>query len=219
MGDLHHRGDVGDLQQRVGRALQQHDPGVGPHGRFPGLQVGGVDQGCLHPEARQPVLDDPVARANQRPAGHQMVTGLEQAGEGGVHRRHARGQGAAVLRALQQRQPLLEHLGRRAAVTGIDEPGVLAGEPAVGRRRALVGEALGQIDRLTDLAVVAAHLAAADQTGCGFPAVGVFGHGYGFPARVGGINRKPGRPVKRGHVPAAPVHVPGWLALALSVVA
>ena len=121
-GDGADGGDVGDLQQGIGRALQEHRPGVRPHGNAPGdVHVRAVHQGRLDAEARRPGVDDPPAGAEQRFASHDVVAGREQAHQSKVHGRHARGERAAGLGALQQSQALLEHGHGRVAVAGVDE--------------------------------------------------------------------------------------------------
>ncbi len=80
------------------------DRGVGAHGGAPGGEVRPVDHGGLDAEAGQVLGDDPAARAEQGPAGHQVVAGLEQADQGRGHRRHAGRGRTAGLGAFQQRQ-------------------------------------------------------------------------------------------------------------------
>jgi uncharacterized protein YggE len=67
MRDLGDGGDVDDFERRVGRAFEERRLGVRAHRRAPGVEVGAVDQGRGDAEARQQLLDDIEARAEQRP--------------------------------------------------------------------------------------------------------------------------------------------------------
>ena len=107
----------------------------------------------LDPEARHPFRQDPAAGAEQRAAGHDVVAGPHQALQGHMHSGHAGGRGAAGLGSLQQGQAVLEHLRRRIAEALVDEPWLLAGEPLIGRAGGVVGEALGEEERLGHLAI------------------------------------------------------------------
>ena len=167
MGDLRHRGDVDQVERRVGRRLQEHRPGVRPHRRLPGREVAAFDEGGGDAVARQDGAEDDEAGAEQRPAGHDMVAAAQMAEQGGEHARHAAGGDVAALRPFQQGQARLQHLQRRVAVAGIDEAGLVAGEARLGRRRAVIDEARGQEDRLGGLAIGRSSGAAADQHGLG----------------------------------------------------
>src|ERR1700760_1413706 len=65
----------------------------------------------------------------------------------------------------EPKRPLLEHAHGRIAVARIDEPGLLALEPRLGRLGAVIDEARGQIERLGRLAEFRAVETAAHQQG------------------------------------------------------
>ncbi len=167
-------GDVGHLQQRIGRAFDEEHLGVGPHGRAPGGDVRPRHQAGLDAESRRPIVEDPAAGAEHGLGAHQMIAGPQQSGQGQVHRRHARGRAAAGLRAFQQGQPVLEHLHRRIGVARIDKARVVAGEAPIGGLGAVIDEALGQIEGFGGFAIGRARQAAPDQPGGGLPALRVF---------------------------------------------
>jgi hypothetical protein len=116
-------------------------------------------------EARQDRGDDLVARAEQRPRRHDVVAGIELAGERAPHRRHAAAHPVAGFRPFEQAQALLEHGDRRIAVAGIDEAVVLAGKAPLGGLGIGVDEARIEVERLGRLAVVRAVEPAAHQLG------------------------------------------------------
>ena len=146
------------------------------------------------PEARQEGRDDPVAGAEKRAAGDHPVASAQMAEHAGVHRRHARGGGAAILGALQQGEAALE-----GGDGGVAEAGVLiVGDGAVeGRFRLLgivVNEAGGEKHRLAGLAIRGAVEAALDEGG-GRPVCAILSHGGQLGAAT--LRRQPSNPIDR----------------------
>ncbi len=113
---LANRGDIDQVEHRVRRALQEHRVGRRRQRRLPFVQLGAVDEHGLDAPARQDLIDDEMARAEQGARGDHPVAGVELADQRGEHRRHAGGRGVARLGALEFGQPLLEHGDRRVAV-------------------------------------------------------------------------------------------------------
>jgi hypothetical protein len=97
------------------------------------------------------------------------VSGLELAQQRRGHRRHAGRHRPARLGALQQRDPLLEHLHRRVLEPGIGHPLLLAGKARRGVACLVVAIARGEEQRLRRLAIFAAGGAAADGARRGTP--------------------------------------------------
>ncbi len=159
MRDLGHRPDIDDLERRVRGRLEETNPGLGPHGIAPLIQIGPIDQGHVDVEPRTERLDDIEARTEKRARSHQVISRAELAHQSRVHRCHAAGRGEGGLRPFQRGDPVLEHRHGRVAVAGVDEAflalGHLALEPGLGGLGIRVDEALGQIDRLGGLTVIA----------------------------------------------------------------
>ena len=105
--DLRHRGDVDDLERRIGRRFEKERLGVRPHRVAPLVEIGAVDQRRGNAEARQIILDDVAAGAEQRLRRDHMVAGLELADQRQRHRRHAGRGRARGLGALERRHALL----------------------------------------------------------------------------------------------------------------
>ena len=85
--------------------------------------------------ARQQVLDDVAAGAEQRLGRDDMVAGLEPGEEDGGDRGHAAGRRARGLGAFEQAHALLEHGDGRVGVARIDEARLLALEARLGLPR------------------------------------------------------------------------------------
>ena len=93
-----------------------------------------------------------------------MIAGFQKRGQRTVDRRHARGRGKGVLRPLDRGDAFLEHPHGRIAVAGIDELIRPAFDEArLGLFGTFVDEALGQIDRLGHLAILATPRACVDE--------------------------------------------------------
>ena len=106
-----------------------------------------------------------------------MVAGPDQAHQGSVDRRHTGGLGAADLGTFQQRQAVLEHLYGRVVEPRIDKARLVAGEAAVGPLGAVIGEALGQIERLGGFHELRARDPPTDQFRRDIPVLRILGHG------------------------------------------
>ena len=156
-------GEIDDLHRRVRRAFAEGEGGAAGECRLPGAEVAPVDEHGLDAPARQEVGDDVVARAEQGPARHHLLTGAQSAEECGEHRRHAACGGAAGLRPFEQPQPFFEHRHRRVAITRIDIARALLGKRRLGRRGIVVDKARGQEQRFAGLVIGAAHGTATDE--------------------------------------------------------
>ena len=109
VGQIADRLNVDDFKDRVGRRLQKYALGFGRQRGLPFLQVNAVDEDGFDPEFRKLFGNDVKARPEQRPGRDNPVPGLELAGKGGEHCRHAGRRRNAGLRSLQERQALFEH--------------------------------------------------------------------------------------------------------------
>ena len=198
MRDLRDRGDVDHVERRIGRRFQEEGLGVRPHGGAPLVEVGAVDQRRRHAVARQVVLDDVAAGAEQRLGRDHVIAGLELAGERQRDRGHAGRCCARGLGALERRHARLEHRDRRIGKARVLKARVLVLEPALGLERVVVDVALGQEQRLGGLAELRAQYAGMDQTGLGAVAIAVAimggrGHVASSWPSSGQAKQKPGR--------------------------
>ena len=159
------RGDVDQLERRVGRRFEQHQARRPRERSGPGVEVGAVDQDHLDPEARQDLGQDVVAGAEQQARCDHAITGAQLAHQGGVHRGHAGRRGGRFLGALEQRQALLEHAHGRIGDARIGVARRPVGEAVGGVLGAQVAEARGQEQRLGRLPEPRAPGAAMDQPG------------------------------------------------------
>lgn len=114
---------------------------------LPLVEVFTVDEHRLHTPAGQDLVAHHEAGAEQAARRDESVACLEQRTECGEHRGHSAGGAEAGLRALDEAQPLLEHLDGGVAVPGVDEVVDVAGERRLGRSRALEHETGVQEDR------------------------------------------------------------------------
>ena len=132
-------------------ATRRTPPWWAPTAPAPLVQVGAVDEHGLDAPARQDLVEDHEAGAEQAAGGHHAVALRQQRAQGGEHGGHAGRRGEARLGALEQAQPLLERGHGRVAVARVDEAVVLAGEGGLGASAAVVDEARGQEQRLGGL--------------------------------------------------------------------
>ena len=167
MRDLRHRGDVDDLQRRIGRAFEEEGLGVRPHRVLPLRQIGAVDQRRGDAVARQEILDHVAARAEQRLRGDHVIAGLELAEQRDRHRRHAGRGRARGFGALERRHARLEHRDRRIGEARILVARLLVLEAPLGLRGAFVDVALRQEQRLGGLAELRAQRAGMHEAGLG----------------------------------------------------
>ena len=118
--NLSHRGDIDEVERRIGRCLEEEGLGVGTHGFDPGAGVAAVDQGRGDAEARTQILHDIAAGAEQGARGHDVVARLQEAQEGRGHGGHAGGGGARRPGAFEQAHALLEHGDSGIGVPAVD---------------------------------------------------------------------------------------------------
>ena len=88
MGDLRNRGNVGDLQQWIGRRLYPDQPRSRPHGATNDLEVGHVDKVVGQPPRPQNLAYE-APRAVVEVVRQQHVVAGRQALERGGNCRHA----------------------------------------------------------------------------------------------------------------------------------
>ena len=124
-----------------------------------------VDQRRGDAEARQEILDDVAAGAEQRRGRRRGRRPCRSQRKRRGDRGHAARHRARRLGAFEQAHALLEHGDGRIGVARIDEARILALEARLGGLRAAIDEALGQEDRLGGLAELRAERAAMHQLG------------------------------------------------------
>ena len=125
MGDVGHPGDVGDLEQRIGRCFDPDQTGVGLHGSHNRILVGHVHEAGLQTPGSENLpqhLRCAVVAVIRR---DDMIT----RGQGLEHRRggrrsgpESRGLRVAGSAALQQREALLQGAAVGVVHPGVDEP-------------------------------------------------------------------------------------------------
>src|SRR5690606_13718947 len=86
-GDLRHRGQVGDLEGRVGRCLREDEARVGPDRGAHRVEVRCVDEVHLHPELPQELVGEPVGASVDDVGDDDVVPRLEES----EHHRHGGG--------------------------------------------------------------------------------------------------------------------------------
>ncbi len=140
---------VHEIEHRIGRRFQEHDVGPLGEGGLPLLEVVAVHQDGLDAPARQQLRHDVVARPEQRARRNDARSRLQLAGQGGEHRRHARGRHFARFRAFQGGQALFQHRVGRVAEARIDEARILARprERGFGVGGVVVDEARIEVER------------------------------------------------------------------------
>jgi hypothetical protein len=109
------------------------------------------------------VRHDPMARAEQRPAGHNMVPAAQVAHQRGMHRGHARGGGTASLSTFHQREAAFQCGYCRIAEARILVVEFRAREGGGRLLGTVVDKAARQEHRLAGLAIGRAVDAAVDQ--------------------------------------------------------
>ena len=161
-----------DLERRIGRRLHEERLGVLLHRVLPGVEIGAVDQRRGDAEARQPFLDHPAAGAEQRLGGDHVIAGrtspisaVVTAAMPVAVERAASAPSSAAMRCSNMAHG-------RVGVARIDVARDLAGEARLALLRALVDVALGQEQRLRDLAELRAQRAGMHQAGFGAVVLG-----------------------------------------------
>ena len=169
MRDLGDTLDVDELEHRIGRRLEKHGAGIRPHGRLPGGEIAAVDQRGLDAVARQQILDDVAAAAEQRAGRDHMVAGLELTEERGSDRRHAARRAPRGLGAFQRAHPRLEHGHGGVGVAAIDVAFLVALEAGLGLLGGCIDIARVEEDRLRGLAELASQRALMHELGRRMP--------------------------------------------------
>ena len=159
LGDLRHGLDIHQLEHGIGRRLEEEGAGVGPDRLLPSLEVAPVDQRGLDAVARQQILDDVAAAAEQSAGRDDVIAGLQMAqqrrGDGGhAARRAARGIGA-----FQRAHARLEHGHGGVGVAAIDIAVLVALEAGFGLLGARIDVARVEEDGFRRLAELAAQRA------------------------------------------------------------
>src|SRR6185503_5078733 len=145
------RGEINDLEHRIGRALDPDHSGVGAYCFFKRGWIGKVHKRSLQTRrALAHALEDPVAAAVQIVHRHHVRAGIEQL-EHGADRRHAGSEGEAAVAAFQLGEAGLEGVARRVARARVVEALVLAraglrvGRGGVNRRHHRAGARVGRL--------------------------------------------------------------------------
>ena len=144
MHDVGDAGDVDELEGRIGRRFEERRLRVRTQSRPPGVEIRAVDEGRGDAEARQQLLHDIEARAEQSPRGDDVVASLKLAHERGGDRSHPARCRARGLGAFEQSHPALEHRDRRIGEARIDEARIVALEARLGKLHRVVEIALGE---------------------------------------------------------------------------
>ena len=146
-------GDVDQLQQRIGRALEPDQPGAVLDGGFDVLDARRVDEREAQADALEHAVEQAKRAAVDVVAGHDVVAGVEQVQQrvlGG----HAAGEGQAVAAAVERRQARFERRARRIGRARIVEAlvdadfGLGVGAGLVDRHDDRAG---GRVGRLADV--------------------------------------------------------------------
>ena len=125
MGDVRELRDVEHLEARIADGLADDQPGVGAQRGPEAVEIARLDEGRGDAEARQGMGEQIDRAAVERGRRNDMVAGVEQRGDGEVHRGHAAGGADGAHAGFQRRQPLFQDGGRRVGDAGVDVPGAL----------------------------------------------------------------------------------------------
>ena len=107
-GDVGHRGDVGDAQQRVGGRLAPDHPGLGAQRRPQRGHVGEVDRGVLDAPRPEHLVDQPERAAVRVVRDHDVVARRQQHAQQDVGGAHPRPERDGVPPAFQRGEALLQ---------------------------------------------------------------------------------------------------------------
>src|SRR5438067_6040591 len=124
-GDVGQRGEVADLQHRIGGRLHPEQLLVRPERALHRAGVGHVDVGLLDPETLEYLVGEPEGPAVEIVAEHDVIARGEQM-QDGIRSRQSAGEGEGVLAVLQPRQAALQRIARRVPRARVLEPFVLA---------------------------------------------------------------------------------------------
>ena len=183
--NLRHRRDVDHLKGRIGRAFEEKNLGVRPHGAPPGVEVEPVDEGRFDSEPGKKVLHHPSACAEQGLGGDDMIARPHLAHQRRGDRGHAGCGCARGLRALERGHAALEHGNGRIGKSRIEKAGGRARKALLAFLRAVIKKALGEKERLRGFAELRAQRARLHEAR--FGVIALIGHGHhGLLKRSGG---------------------------------
>ena len=147
MRDIRDRGDVDEIQQRIGRRLEEEHLRIRAQGIGPGLGVAAIDQGELDAEARTQDFDDVAARAEHGAGGDDVIAGVQFGQDRRRDGGHAGGRDTHIFRAFHQTQALFEHGDGGIGEAAILKPWACAEKAGFRLFGAVVDEALRQEKR------------------------------------------------------------------------
>ena len=147
-GEARERADVGDLGDRVGRALEEHQArGLRRECAFHARQILDGKHGVCHAEPPQQAADEIAARVVGLDEADDVVT-LPGEGEQGLgYRRDAGGGNQTFLTPLQLRQQLLQLARGGVGSARVEEARALAPQVALGVLERIELEFDGLVDR------------------------------------------------------------------------
>jgi hypothetical protein len=128
---------------------------------LPFVDARGRDEGRLHSEAAEVVVEELHRRAEHSRRAHDVVAAFQERHRGSEDRRHPRSGGEARFGAFQSGEPVLQHRHRGIGIAAVHPGALAAAEALLGLRGAVENEAGGEEQRLAVLLEVAAHLAGA----------------------------------------------------------
>lgn len=128
VGQLGQGSNVPHFGERIGGCLQIQEPGFGPNGRTPGVQIRQVYQRGLNTKLAQVLVVHHMRGAEDPARTDDMIARRQQRHEGGRDRRHARRKSHALLAPFQCGEALFESAHRRIGETRVDVPRLFARE-------------------------------------------------------------------------------------------
>ena len=137
MGDRAHALDVGDVEHRVGRRLDEQVLRVRLDRRLDQLGLRGVDVGEIEAELAAHALEQPERAAVGVVADEHVIAGLEPRQQR-VDRRHARGERERRRACLDRGDVALERHARRILRAAVFEAGVRLPEAVLHVGRGLI---------------------------------------------------------------------------------
>jgi len=132
MGNCRDCGNVEHVKPRVAHGFAKKEFGVGPHRSAPAVDVAGLDEGGVDAKAAQRVVQQVLAAAIERGAGHDVAAGAHQRGNAQVQRGLAAGHGNGANTAFERADALLQHRVGRVADAAVDMAGALQVEQRLG---------------------------------------------------------------------------------------
>ncbi len=147
MGDLGHRGDVGDVAQRIADGFDEHRLGARVDQAGERVRLAVVGKARVDAELRQRVREQVVGPAVQGAGRDDVVAGLGDGLDGVGDRRLSRRQCQRADAALQRRHALLEHVRGRIHDPRVDVARHLQVEQVGAMLGAVEGVGHGLVDR------------------------------------------------------------------------